>query len=434
MPTIQCLPEELLLYVFVESVRVIEGGRKAKAKGATTLTAVCRIWRRIASDDAVWKEVVLAGPTINQIKMKRESWKAFYQRISTPPRVKLSERGALQAQRIQKGYVAKEAFPRLGHYGDDTVAQGDAESALQTSMCARYARDKETLASAEEEAETRVALEEMCKNRVTTGLRDRRGRLIVKDSPDFAWPDHYSRTVWSCSKSKVEVNVYRETSRPALGAPYLYMIKPLYTLNTDASCLTRLGEYLFSGSLDGFIEVWDARSGDFHWSWDTHAGAIHDLCAIPPYVFSASADSTIGQWNRSGQSQATLRGHTAAVSCLITPADHSLLISGSLDQTVRVWNWESSAQLRCIPIPIPIWGLQVLEGVEGEEQRPGLFKNAVALALLPADGLLLAVNNEAACVLRWSATSTFPLFTEKRGNNVALQDRCVRGVAAGWIP
>lgn len=55
---------------------------------------------------------------------------------------------------------------------------------------------------------------------------------------------------------------------------------------------------------------------------------------------TGSYDATIKIWDlRSGQCMRTLTGHTSGVRCL--QFDDNRLISGSIDRTLRVWNWRS---------------------------------------------------------------------------------------------
>ena len=57
-------------------------------------------------------------------------------------------------------------------------------------------------------------------------------------------------------------------------------------------------------------------------------------------LVTGSYDTTIKIWNiETGEVLRTLRGHTSAVRCL--QFDDSKLITGSFDKTIKIWNWQT---------------------------------------------------------------------------------------------
>jgi WD40 repeat protein len=64
-------------------------------------------------------------------------------------------------------------------------------------------------------------------------------------------------------------------------------------------------------------------------------------------LVSGSNDQTIKVWNlRTGQLLRTLSGHSDYVSCLAISSDNQTLVSGSNDQTIKVWNLRTGQLLR----------------------------------------------------------------------------------------
>ena len=56
-------------------------------------------------------------------------------------------------------------------------------------------------------------------------------------------------------------------------------------------------------------------------------------------IVSGSADNTVRIWNAvTGESEAELRGHSSGVTSVAFSPDGSRLVSGSNDMTVRIWN------------------------------------------------------------------------------------------------
>jgi hypothetical protein len=73
---------------------------------------------------------------------------------------------------------------------------------------------------------------------------------------------------------------------------------------------------------------------------------------------SGSADFDIRIWNYSEKiCVGLLRGHIAAVTCLAAFEDW--LISGSLDQTVKVWDWKSCSLFHTINLELKVVGIAV---------------------------------------------------------------------------
>ncbi len=63
-------------------------------------------------------------------------------------------------------------------------------------------------------------------------------------------------------------------------------------------------------------------------------------------VISGGLDDTIRVWRCStGELLNTLRGHTKAVNCLTVSPDGKTLVSGGDDATIRVWNLKTGALL-----------------------------------------------------------------------------------------
>lgn len=62
---------------------------------------------------------------------------------------------------------------------------------------------------------------------------------------------------------------------------------------------------------------------------------------------TGSDDTTVKFWNvETGQVVQTLTGHTQRIYALAFTADGRTLLTGSLDGTARLWDWQSGRELR----------------------------------------------------------------------------------------
>jgi WD40 repeat protein len=63
-------------------------------------------------------------------------------------------------------------------------------------------------------------------------------------------------------------------------------------------------------------------------------------------VISGSDDNTVKVWNlETGEEQFTLLGHSSFVRAVSVTADGTRVISGSWDNTVKVWNLETGEEI-----------------------------------------------------------------------------------------
>jgi WD40 repeat protein len=114
---------------------------------------------------------------------------------------------------------------------------------------------------------------------------------------------------------------------------------------------------LYCGTYDGMIRVWDMRvpvnqqagnggNTGLTKTVKAHQSGVLSLCYSNNMLVSGSKDQTIKLWDfrstssvRGGQwfCMSTLYGHTNAVKCLV-PYAPNLVASGSYDRTVKLWN------------------------------------------------------------------------------------------------
>jgi WD40 repeat protein len=132
--------------------------------------------------------------------------------------------------------------------------------------------------------------------------------------------------------------------------------RPLATLQGHSGhiygvALSADAQLLASGSWDGTIRLWDVTSGRPLAALQAHGGGVRSvaLTADGQLLASGGRDGTVRLWQaRTGQLLATLQGHTNAVWGVALSSDGRLLASGGLDGTVRLWDTSSGACVRIL--------------------------------------------------------------------------------------
>ncbi|MBN1993356.1 MAG: protein kinase [Anaerolineae bacterium] len=94
------------------------------------------------------------------------------------------------------------------------------------------------------------------------------------------------------------------------------------------------------------VIIWDVASGQSLATLEGHTNTINRLVYSPDgrQLATGSSDQTIILWDvASGQLLTTLRGHTDAVTSVAYNAAGTHLVSGSLDQTIMLWDVSQSS-------------------------------------------------------------------------------------------
>jgi serine/threonine protein kinase len=101
------------------------------------------------------------------------------------------------------------------------------------------------------------------------------------------------------------------------------------------------GSMIASGGADKTVRVWRATDGTPIYIYGGHSNTVSGLAWSPDgqYIASASQDGTVQVWRAlDGSNAFTYMGHSAAVNAVSWPSHPgTLLISGSSDTTVQIW-------------------------------------------------------------------------------------------------
>lgn len=129
------------------------------------------------------------------------------------------------------------------------------------------------------------------------------------------------------------------------------------------------GQTLISGSRDTTIKVWHLHTINTYNSNSTnrligdglintligHSDSVNTVAITPngQIIISGSEDNTIKVWElKTGDCLATLVGHEAGVKAVAISPDGQLLVSGSADNTIKLWQLPSVENEPICPDPI----------------------------------------------------------------------------------
>ncbi|OMJ74293.1 hypothetical protein SteCoe_26815 [Stentor coeruleus] len=108
-----------------------------------------------------------------------------------------------------------------------------------------------------------------------------------------------------------------------------------------ACTMTEDNRYIFSGSEDKKVRIWDGATQECIGILEGHTGCINalELTKGEEFLLSGGWDNQVIAWNwKSQEKKADLIGHTGGVYCFAMTNDGKYLVSGSGDYTAKIWD------------------------------------------------------------------------------------------------
>lgn len=132
---------------------------------------------------------------------------------------------------------------------------------------------------------------------------------------------------------------------------------------TYAIAITPDGQIMLSGGNDRIITARHLGTGKILRTFTGHTGSIYTLCLSPDgqTLVSGGRDTTLKLWNLDAVGNYnsmspptriigdgvldTLTGHSESINCVAISPDGQLLVSGSEDNTIKLWDFHSGEEL-----------------------------------------------------------------------------------------
>lgn len=113
-----------------------------------------------------------------------------------------------------------------------------------------------------------------------------------------------------------------------------------------AMAMTTDGNYLMAGGQDRIIRLWNPHKRNMVKEYKGHGHTVYDICISKDKKNFASvgSDKAVFYWNVSGQIERRLYGHDGRINCVEYNNEYNVLMTGSYDSTVKLWDLRAYSQ------------------------------------------------------------------------------------------
>ena len=121
-----------------------------------------------------------------------------------------------------------------------------------------------------------------------------------------------------------------------------------HTAGVASVAISADGKRIVSGSHDNTVKVWEGATGREILTLKGHTAGVASVAisADGKRIVSGSHDDTVKVWEgATGREASTLKGHTGGVWSVAISADGRRIVSGSNDKTVKLWDTTTCQEL-----------------------------------------------------------------------------------------
>jgi WD40 repeat protein len=116
--------------------------------------------------------------------------------------------------------------------------------------------------------------------------------------------------------------------------------------------LIQISADLLASSSYQTVRIWNLTTNTCKFILTGHNWQVYGLKQITPSILASGSYEHIKLWDiTSGQLIRTLTGHTSNILWSVDLLNSQTLVSGSIDQTIKLWNWSTGECLSTIQSP-----------------------------------------------------------------------------------
>ena len=138
--------------------------------------------------------------------------------------------------------------------------------------------------------------------------------------------------------------------------------KSCYGEHTDFVRALATGNQLFvTGSYDKTVKLWDTRNASSSLTLE-HGAPVESLLLMPSQSIVISAgDNYFKVWDilSGGKCLATICNHQKTITCMSLDATKTQLLTGSLDQHLKIYDVKDYSVVHTLKYPSPILSMAV---------------------------------------------------------------------------
>ena len=137
-----------------------------------------------------------------------------------------------------------------------------------------------------------------------------------------------------------------------------------HTGNVLAIAFAPSGKVLASGGRDGSVVLWDAASGELLRTLSANAGPVAAVTFLDDDHLAVGKDDktvTVWEWKKEGKEGRIRKGHGASITALAFVPNRTLLVSGSKDRQIKLWDSARTEEKSRLQVPSLDWGFQFID-------------------------------------------------------------------------